>query len=226
MLVLTATLCVWGARRYPGPSTELLARALALLIVAGWAGEYIADVVLGTWSATYDLPLQLTDVVSVVSALALWTTRRRLVELCYLWAMTASLQAVLTPDLGYSFPSIYYFTYFIYHDGAVVAACLLVFGMRLYLQPGAVRRVYLTTLGWLCLAGLADVITGGNYMYLRSKPENSSLLSVLGPWPWYILETALLIAPALLFPAWGLQALVERFDPARSPQPGRSAVLL
>jgi len=158
----------------------LVARALALLIVAGWAGEYIADVVLGTWSLTYDLPLQLTDVVSVVSALALWTLRRRLVELCYLWAMTASLQAVLTPDLGHSFPSIYYFTYFIYHDGAVVAACLLVFGMRLYLQPGAVRRVYLTSLAWLCLAGLGDVITGGNYMYLRSKPEKRVALERVG----------------------------------------------
>jgi len=204
----------------------LVARALALVIVAGWAGEYVADVVLGTWSVTYDLPLQLTDAVSVVSALALWTTRGRLVELCYLWAMTASLQAILTPDLGYSFPSIYYFTYFIYHDGAVVAACLLVFGMRLYLKPGAVRRVYLTSLAWLCIAGLGDVITGGNYMYLRSKPENASLLSVMGPWPWYILETALLIAPALLFLAWGLQALVERYDRARSPDAGRSVVLL
>jgi len=110
------------------------------VIIAGWAGEYLADVVLGTWSVKYDLPLQLTDVISVVSAFALWTRRRRLVELCYLWAMTATLQAVLTPDLDHGFPSVFYFTYFTYHVGAIVGACLLVFGERLYLQRGAVLR--------------------------------------------------------------------------------------
>ena len=193
-----------------------VARGLALVIIAGWAGEYIADAVLGTWSAMYDLPLQLTDAVAVVSALALWTRRCRLVELCYLWAMTASLQAILTPDLGYAFPSVYYFTYFIYHDGAVIGACLLVFGERLYLQRGAVRRVYLATLAWACVAGLGDVITGGNYMYLREKPEHASLLSALGPWPWYVVETVLVIGPAFLFAAWGLAALVERWDRSRA----------
>jgi uncharacterized membrane protein YwaF len=36
------------------------------------------------------------------------------------------------------------------------------------------------------MAGLADVITGGNYIYLAWKPTHVSLLSVMGPWPWYI----------------------------------------
>jgi hypothetical integral membrane protein (TIGR02206 family) len=217
VMVLAATLAVWCARRSSERTTELLARGLALLIIAGWAGEYLADALLGTWSVKYDLPLQLTDVISVVSTLALWTRRRRLVELSYLWAMTATLQAILTPDLGHGFPSVFYFTYFTYHVGAVVGACLLVFGERLYLQRGAVRRVYLTTIAWACVAGLGDVITGGNYMYLRAKPANSSLLSAMGPWPWYVVETVLVVAPVFLFLAWGLAALVERADSGHSP---------
>src|SRR5277367_1780452 len=161
-MVLAATLAVWYARRSSERTTALLARGLALVIIAAWAGEYLADAVLGTWSVKYDLPLQLTDVISIVSALALWTRRRRLVELCYLWAMTATLQAVLTPDLGHGFPGVFYFTYFTYHVAAVVGACLLVFGERLYLQRGAVLRVYLTTLAWACVAGLGDLVAGGN----------------------------------------------------------------
>jgi len=223
VMVMAATLGVWLARRYPGRTLTLVARGLALVIIAGWAGEYIADAALGTWSVKYDLPLQLTDAVSVVSALALWTGRRRFVELCYLWAMTATLQAVLTPDLSHSFPNVYYFTYFMYHDGAVVGACLLVFGERLYLQPGAVRRVYLTTLAWACAAGVGDMITGGNYMYLRKKPGHASLVSALGSWPWYAVVTIVVIAPAFLFAAWGLAALVERWDRIRAlPQRTRA----
>lgn len=176
----------------------MLSRALALLILAAWAGEYAADIARGTWSVRYTLPLQLTDAISLVSILALWTRRMAFVELCYFWSLTASLQATLTPDLAVSFPSVYYFTYFTYHIGAIVAACLLVFGCGLYPRAGAVRRVYLATLAWSAIAGTADLLTGGNYMYLREKPEHGSLLSVLGPWPWYILSTALLALPLLL----------------------------
>ena len=101
------------------------------MILAGWAGEYVADA-----------------------------------ELAYFWAFTPSLQALLTPDLAQSFPSVFYFTYFTYHVGAVTAASFLVFGCRLYPRRGAVWRVYWVTLGFTVIAGAGDLITGGNYMYL------------------------------------------------------------
>lgn len=183
---------VWAARRHPGPWLVHFSRALALAILAGWVGEYVADVVLGIWTARYDLPLQLTDAVSAISIVALLTQATLAVELTYFWAFTASLQAVLTPDLGQSFPSVFYFTYFTYHVGAVIAASFLVFGCRLYPRAGSVWRVYAITLGWTVLAGLSDVISGGNYMYLSVKPAHSSLVSLMGPWPWYIAETAVL----------------------------------
>ena len=47
-----------------------------------------------------------------------------LVELTYFWALTASLQAVITPDLNQAFPDVLYFTYYATHCGAIAAACL------------------------------------------------------------------------------------------------------
>ncbi len=191
-LALVLTVAVWAPRRHPGAWMRPAAVALAALIFAAWAGEYVADVVLGTWSVTYTLPLQLTDAVSLVAIAALLTRRILAIELLYFWSMTATLQAVLTPDLASTFPSVYYFTYFGYHCGALVAACGLVFGCRRYPRPGAVARTYLATFVVAVCAGTADVVTGGNYMYLHEKPVHSSLLSVMGPWPWYILSGALL----------------------------------
>jgi hypothetical integral membrane protein (TIGR02206 family) len=190
ILVTAVVLSVWGARRHPGPWLTTLSRLLALAILAGWAGEYIAEGIDGTWSLRYALPLQLTDAVSAAAILALLTRGLLLVELAYFWSLTASLQAILTPDLGQNFPSVYYFTYFTYHIGAVVAACLLVFGCGLYPRPGAALRVFAATLGFAAIAAVADVITGGNYMYLRTKPEHNSLLNLMGPWPWYIISAA------------------------------------
>jgi hypothetical integral membrane protein (TIGR02206 family) len=199
LLAIAAWASVWAPRRHPGRWMVPYARALALLIFLGWAGEYVADVITGTWSLEYTLPLQLTDAVSVAAIAALLTRRALLVELVYFWSLTASLQAVLTPDLAQTFPSVYYFTYFIYHIGAIVAALLLVFGFRLYPRPGAALRVFAATLAWAAIAGTADVITGGNYMYLNYKPAHNSLLSVLGPWPWYIASAAAVGLVMLLF---------------------------
>jgi hypothetical integral membrane protein (TIGR02206 family) len=216
VMAVAIGLSVLGARRYPGRWIAPISRALALVILAAWVGEYVADVEQGTWSARYDLPLQLTDAVSLVALLALWTRRGWLVELVYFWALTASLQAALTPDLDQTFPSVFYFTYFGYHEGAIVAACFLVFGCRKYPRPGAAWRVYAATLGVTALAGVGDLITGGNYMYLREKPAHSSLLTVMGPWPWYILSTAAL-GLAMLLALEALTQLVRRRDLAATP---------
>jgi hypothetical integral membrane protein (TIGR02206 family) len=183
VLASAVAVSIWAPRRYPGGWVAISARALATLILAAWLGEYVADLVNGTWTVRSDLPLQLTDAVSLIAIVALWSRLRLAVELLYFWALTASLQAILTPDLGQTFPSVYYFTYFAYHIGAVAAACLLVFGCGMYPRPGADWRVFAITVALAAIVGLTDILTGGNYMYLRSKPAHSSLLNLMGPWP-------------------------------------------
>jgi hypothetical integral membrane protein (TIGR02206 family) len=220
VLIATTVASVWMARRHPGRVTDAFARALAVLILAGWIGEYAADFANGIWSVKYDLPLQLTDAVSATAVLALWTRRALLVELVYFWALTASLQATVTPDLARSFPSVYYFTYFDYHIGAVVAGCLLVFGYGLYPRKRAAWRVFALTLAFAAVSGTGDLITGGNYMYLRVKPQHNSLLSLMGPWPWYIAETALLGLAMLLALQW-LASSVGRRDRRWQPRSSR-----
>ncbi len=215
VLAVAAGLSVWLARRGRDRATVALSRTVALVILAGWIGEQVADVVEGIWSVKFTLPLQLTDVVSLTAVAALWRPRPLLVELTYFWALTASLQATLTPDLARTFPSVFYFTYFAYHCGAIVAACLLVFGRRMYPRPGAPVRVFAATLVVAAVAGGADLVTGGNYMYLRQKPAHSSLLDLMARWPWYIVETAI-VGLAMLV---ALQALTGyargRTRPAR-----------
>ena len=204
-MVVAAGASVWIARGSRRRTTEAISVVLALVILAGWIGEQVADVVEGIWAVKYTLPLQLTDAVSIVAVVALLRPRPLLVELTYFWALTASLQATLTPDLARTIPSVFYFSYYAYHVGAVVAACLLVYGCGRYPRPGAAWRVFAITLAFAAIAGAADLITGGNYMYLRSKPLHSSLLSVMARWPWYILETAALALAMLL----ALQALTD-----------------
>jgi hypothetical integral membrane protein (TIGR02206 family) len=183
-----------------------LRRALAALLFAGFAGEQLTYAVRGDWSARVNLPFQLTDAVTLVSIAALLRPAPLLSDLVYFWALSASLQAVLTPELGHSFPDVLYFTYFATHIGAIAAACLLVFGERRAPRPGAVARVYALTAVFAACAAVATLATGGNYMFLRRKPAHGSLLDVMGPWPVYIAVGA--VVGLLLFAA--LDALARR----------------
>jgi hypothetical integral membrane protein (TIGR02206 family) len=212
LITLCAALAVWLPRSHPGTWERPAAYTLAFLVFAAWSGEYVADAVEGIWTVRQNLPLQLTDAVSLVTIAALLTQRRPFVELVYFWALSAALQAVLTPDLGYTFPSIFYFTFFTYHGGAIVAACYFVFGRRLSLRRGALWRAYAASWAWAALAAVGDIATGGNYMFLRAKPHTTSLLNVLGPWPLYIAATG--VVALALFAA--LNALARAGAPVES----------
>jgi hypothetical integral membrane protein (TIGR02206 family) len=194
-----AALLVVGARRWGDAWAVPAGRALALVILSGFVCEQLTYALRGQWTAEVNLPLQLTDAVTLVSVAALWRPESALlVELVYFWALSASLQAVLTPDLGQSFPDLLFFTYFATHSGAIAAACLLVFGARRAPRPDAVWRVYAFTVAFTGLAAVGTLLTDGNYMFLRHKPAHGSLLDFMGPWPVYILAAALLAAVMFL----------------------------
>jgi hypothetical integral membrane protein (TIGR02206 family) len=185
------------------PPVVIAHRALALLIAGGFVTEQIVYAARGLWSAEVNLPLQLSDAVTFVSVAALLRPDKRLLgELTYFWALTASLQAVITPDLNESFPDVLWFTYYATHGGAIVAACLLVFGERRYPRPGAVWRVFGITAAFAACAALGTLITGGNYMFLRRKPAHGSLLDAMGAWPLYIVVAAALGLALMLALAW------------------------
>ena len=190
VLVAIGVVVIAGPRVRGGAWLVWPARIVAATIAIAWLGEYVGEAIRGTWDVGNSLPLQLTDAASFTAIVGLLTRRRLAVELLYFWAFSATLQAVLTPDLGRTFPNFFYFTYFAYHIGAIVAAMLLVFGCGLYPRRRAILWVFPLTLAWAAVAGIGDVLTGGNYMYLRFKPIHHSLLSVMGPWPWYIAAAA------------------------------------
>jgi hypothetical integral membrane protein (TIGR02206 family) len=183
--VLCAGLCT-AVRRRPGPWTRIAARVLAVVLVANLAVWQIVTIAQGHWSATNGLMLDLCPVSAVIGALALWTRRRLLAELTYFWGCAGSIQGLITPDHRYRFPDYFYFQFYITHAGVVLVGLLLVIGFRLAPRPHAVPRVFALTAAFTCLAAVADLITGGNYMFLRNQGGRGTLLDVMGPWPWYI----------------------------------------
>jgi hypothetical integral membrane protein (TIGR02206 family) len=192
LLVVVAVLLCVAARRAPGRWIDVVAATIAVALVIAelsWQPYVLAN---HTWSVGASLPVQLCDVAGFVAAAALLWRQLLLVEVAWFWGLGGTLQAVLTPDLKDRFPSFPYLQFYVTHDLVILAAVFLVIGLALQPRPGAVRRIFLLTLGFAVLVGLIDLVTGGNYMYLRQVPASGSLLNLMGPWPWYIVTGSLL----------------------------------
>ena len=216
-MVGLAGLLVGLARRRGRPASRRAARALALVIGGAYLTEHATYALRGEWTTSVNLPLHLSDAVTIVAVAALWRPQAGLLtEALYFWAFSASLQAVLSPSIDEPFPDVLYFTYFATHGGVVAAAGLLVFGCRRLPRRGSFIRVYGLTAIFAAIAYLASLATGGNYMFLREKPPRGSLLDLLGPWPWYVVSGAVL-AFALFI---ALAALVEPLRRGGGEAPG------
>jgi hypothetical integral membrane protein (TIGR02206 family) len=191
LVVIAAALCT-AARRAPGRWTGIVAAITAAVIVLtelSWQPYVIAN---HSWSVAFSLPVQLCDVGGFVAAAALLWRQALLVEIAYFWGLGGTVQALLTPDLRDHFPSFPYLQFYATHDLVVLAALFLVIGLGLQPRAGAVRRIFVLTLAFAAVIGLIDLVTGGNYLYLRQVPAQGSVLNVMGAWPWYILVGALL----------------------------------
>ena len=194
VLAATVTACAGlglAARRDPEARWITPAsRGLAVLLVLNEVAFHVVRHVDVGLSARGDLPLHLTDAATIAAVIALWRAIPLAFELTYFWALTATVQALLTPDLRQGFPDYRWWWFFVAHGGVVLAAVFLAWGRRRTPRRGAVRRVFAWSLGVTALAAAGTVVFEGNYMFLREPPAGGSLLDLMGPWPWYIASAA------------------------------------
>ena len=135
------------------------------------------------------LPMHLCDWASFAAILALVGRRQLPYELAYLWGLSGTFQAVLTPDTTESPLNPLFISFFVEHCGIIVAALFLTWGLGRRPRPGAVGRAWLCSQVYLVCAGFVDWLFRAydlNFGYLAHKPPHGSLLDWFGPWPWYI----------------------------------------
>lgn len=161
----------------------------AIFILLQQALLYVWYIAAGEWSVSWTLPIQLCDIAVLLSIFALLRTHLYINELLYFWGLGGATQAILTPDIGnFSFPHFVFYQFFIGH-GLILLTCIYLIVVDKF-RPTikSVLRVFILTNIYTAIIIPVNYITGGNYLFLRYKPQGGSLLSLLGPWPWYILE--------------------------------------
>ena len=189
---------------------------LGAAIAAVWGGVSLADL---DWADV--LPFHLCDLLVLIAVWALLSLRQGPYEVLYYWGLTGTLIATITPDVGTGFPDPGCISFFGLHGGVVVAAIVLTAGAGMRPSRGSVWRVYAFTNAYAALVGIVDWALDRNYLYLRAKPSQASILDWFGPWPWYILAADLLALVLFLLLWLPFRNVPGR--PMREHQPKRFA---
>jgi hypothetical integral membrane protein (TIGR02206 family) len=151
------------------------------------------------------LPLELCDASLCLIIIALFTLNKSVFDLAYYGALAGATMALLTPNLWEAFPSFGTVQFFVAHGLIVTGALYLAWSGQARPRPGSVGRAMLAINVFAALVGAFDFIFKTDYMYLRAKPQNASLLDFLGPWPWYLVAAegvALALFLLLYLPFW------------------------
>lgn len=204
VLAVVAVVLVIVGRRYRGTRSERrLSRALALAYVAFLVpveGYYLLP-----WQSgiKYSLPFQLCDLAALAAVWALWSCSPAAFALTYFWGLTLTSQAFVSPELtGPDFPSLQFISFFGIHSLVVWAVIYLTWGVGLRPDWRSYWVAVLITISWGLVAFAFNHVEATNYGFLNYKPRATSLLDLLGPWPWYLLSEVIIGAAAWALITW------------------------
>ena len=185
--------------------SQLLRVGVGLLLLADTLAWYSYEIWIHQPIFPQNLPLELCDITLFLTIAVLLWQSSLLFDLIYYWALAGTSMALLTPDLWEHFPSLATCQFFFAHGMVVASVLYLVWSGRMRPRPGSVPRAMIGVNICAIFDGAFDAIFHTNYMYLSQKPLNASLLSLLGPWPWYLAATeivALALFLLLYLPFW------------------------
>jgi hypothetical integral membrane protein (TIGR02206 family) len=199
VVFLAAILAVVQRKLLPGSKFLRISLAIALLLDSAMFYGY--QITHGQLTFPDHLPLELCDASLCLVIIALFTLNKTVFDLAYYGALAGATMALLTPNLWEPFPSFGTVQFFVAHGLIVAGPLFLVWSKQATPRPWSVLRAMIGVNLFAAFVGAFDYFYKTDYMYLRAKPANASLLDVLGPWPWYLLaaEAVALVVFLLLY---------------------------
>lgn len=165
---------------------------LATLLIVNETLYHIWRLTTAQWTIQEMLPFHLCAVMVYLSAVMLVTQNKTLYSFLYFLGIGAAMQALLTPNAErWGFPHFRFFQTMISHGSIITAAVYmtLVERYRPYLKD--IGKILIGMNIYMGLVQCVNMVVGSNYLWIARKPDFSSIIDYLGPWPWYILSMEL-----------------------------------
>jgi hypothetical integral membrane protein (TIGR02206 family) len=144
------------------------------------------------------LPLHMCHIAAVLASIALIWPQRWMRAVLYFWGIGLCTQALITPSLREPPSSIWFWAFWLEHGllQAIVVYDLAVRAYRPYWRDYAIACA--AALVYLAIVLPIDIVFQTDYGFVGApRPENPSILDLLGPWPERLLAIVLIVAVAM-----------------------------
>jgi len=190
---------------------------LALLLLVNETFYHLWKVMTEQWTLQEMLPFHLCTIMVYLSAFMLITRNKTLYHYLYFLGIGAAMQALITPNAErWGFPHFRFFQTMISHGSIITAAVYMTLVERYRPHLKDIGKILIGMNIYMAAVQCVNVAIGSNYLWIARKPDFSSIIDYLGPWPWYILSMELFgiaVCLVLYIPF----ALIEWWKKASTP---------
>jgi len=192
-IVLVAVSFVYARRLWDETARTRFRFGLAAWLVFWELGWHLWSLYWRTWNIQNNLPLHLCSVFVWLSVVMLIRKNTTIYELAYFLGIGGAAQALLTPDADiYGLPHFRAVQTLASHGGIVLAALYMTIVEGYRPTWASFKRVFLWANIYMVFVFCLNFALGSNYLFIAHKPEFPTLIDLLAPWPWYILELEIL----------------------------------
>jgi hypothetical integral membrane protein (TIGR02206 family) len=189
-----------------------LDRSLGFIFLIAWFLMNIWWLLPRNFNPQESWPLHLCDISAIIAPVALLSNRRWPRALLYFWGIGLNTQGFITPLLKEGPAHLEFWLFWLNH-WIVVGTAIYDVAARGFRPTWRDYAIAVFGSGiYLAVVLPIDIAFGWNYGYLgKSKPNRSTVIDVLGPWPWRVVIIAVLACAvmALLMLPWILSRRIQ-----------------
>lgn len=189
LIVLIGFSFVFARNLWSERTKQAFRYGLAAWLVVWELGWHIWSIYYGIWTIQTNLPLHICSIFVWLSVVMLFNKNITIYELAYFLGIGGAMQALITPDAGiYGLPHFRAVQTLASHGGIVLAALYMTIVEGYRPTWASFKRVFQWTNIYMIIVFFINLAIGSNYLFIAHKPEFPTLIDMLAPWPWYILE--------------------------------------
>lgn len=155
--------------------TEII---IIFLLLGNETLYYLIAIVDGTFDIRTSLSLHLCGFSVFMVSYTVYTKNKNFFSLCYFWSIGA-LQAILTPDITKSFPSLRFVQFFSAHGTICFGVIYLIVVEKFRPTWSSLFKTVFITLILIAIVGLFNYTFDANYMFLSNKPAGKNITNFL-----------------------------------------------
>ena len=164
---------------------------LGVLVASGYVSWLVLELLGGTYSSKLHLPFHLCRTANLLVLIVLVFRSYLAYEIVFFWGLTV-IHAVITPDILQGFPHFHFIRYWLSHQLMIIGILYATFVYDIRPRKKSIYVSFMALLMFMLITIPVNLLLDANYFWISGKPPVDTVLDYFGPWPWYIIVSAIL----------------------------------